>query len=306
MSVIVTPIRIMKAAWKNFTRNIWLALTTVFVLVLALLSVNVLVGVNVLLTNAVQILEDKVDVSVYFKPGTPQAVLDQAKFFMASLSQVRSSELLTADQALEAFKVRHANDPKILAALAELDQNPLGGTLVLKAKKTSDYPFLLEALQNPQFGYAIESKNYDDHADTIQRVREISSSIRVFGYGLVAIFALFSILLVVNTIRVAIYTQREEIGVMRLVGASSAYVRWPFVIEGILLALFALAIAGGAVFMSAVYLDPQLASAFDGASPGLVGYFESHAVLIALFEGGALALLVGLSSWVAAGKYLKR
>jgi len=306
MALTVTTGRVITAAWKHFTRNIWLALTTVFVLTLSLLSVNVLLGVNVVLTHAVQTLEDKIDISVYFSQDTPQAVLEQAKFFMASLPQVSSAELLPADQALEAFKKLHANDPKILGALSELDKNPLGATLILKAKQTSDYPFLLEALKNPQFDFAIESKNYDDHAETIARVRDISRSVRLFGLGLIIVFALFSILIVFNTIRVAIYTQREEIGVMRLVGASSAYVRLPFVIEAILLAALSLLITGIIVALVASALDPRLQTVFDGSDVGLRSYFFSNGLRLAGFEGVSLALLVSLSSWAAVGKYLKR
>ncbi|MFH1620647.1 MAG: permease-like cell division protein FtsX [Patescibacteria group bacterium] len=306
MSLTITSWRIAVAAWKNFARNIWLALTTVFVLVLALLSVNVLVGVNVLLTNAVTMLENKIDVSVYFKQGTPQAVLEQAKFFMTSLPQVKSAELLSADRALESFKQKHANDPKILAALTELEQNPLGASLVLKAKNTSDYHFLLEALRNPQFDFAIESKNFDDHAETINQVRDISKSVKFFGLVLILIFALFSILIVYNTIRVAIYTQREEIGIMRLVGASSTYVRLPFVLEGIILALFALVVCSCIVITAAFYFDPRLMTAFGGTNPGLVDYFKNQVLLLAAIEGGGLSFLVGISSWAAAGKYLKR
>jgi cell division transport system permease protein len=165
---------------------------------------------------------------------------------------------------------------------------------------------LLEALKNPQFGYAIESKNFDDHAETITRVREISDSVKLFGTVLILIFAIFSVLIVFNTIRIAIYTQREEIGVMRLVGASSAYVRFPFVLEGILLALFALILAGAVVYGVASYVDPQLRGIFDGTDPGLLTYFASNAPQLLLVEGGILSLLVALSSWAAVGKYLKR
>lgn len=306
MSIITTVNRIIVSAWKNFIRNAWLALTTVFVLVLAMLSVNVLIGVNVLMNNAISILEDKIDVSVYFKQNTPPAVLEQARFFMSSLPQVKSVELLSAEKALEDFKARHAAEPKILGALAELDHNPLGAVLVLKAKQTSGYGFLLEALKNPQFGQSIESKNFEDHADTIKQVRDISWSVQVFGLGLIAIFAIFSILIVYNTIRVAIYTQREEIGIMRLVGASSAYVRLPYVLQGIFMAIFAVMVTGGLVFAMSIYLDPRLMSVFDGVNPGLLSYFFSNALQLAFVEIVALAILVGVSSWAAAGKYLKR
>ncbi|MBI5655099.1 hypothetical protein HZC53_05625 [Candidatus Uhrbacteria bacterium] len=306
MSLFVNSWRIIAAAWKHFSRNLWLALTTVFVLVLSLLSVNVLLGVNVLLSNAVRQLEDKIDVSVYFKSETPVAVVEQAKFFMTSLPQVKDATVVTAEKALEDFKKLHADDPKIMSALAELDQNPLGAVLIIKARQTTDYPFLLEALNNPQFDFAIESKNYDDHSDTINRVRDISRSVQVFGAVLIAVFALFSILIVFNTIRVAIYTQREEIGIMRLVGASNAFVRSPFVLEGVFLALFALGVTSVAVYSAAVYVDPRLGGMFDGANAGLVAYFTAEGWRLALIEGGVLAGLVALSSWAAVGKYLKK
>jgi len=306
MSFFITSFRVFLAAWKHFIRNLWLALSTVFVLVLALLSVNVLVGVNALLGNAVRMLENKIDISVSFVPSTPQAVLDQAQFFMAGLPQVKSAELISADQALAAFKTRHAGDEKVLGALTEFDGNPLGATLVLKARQTTDYPFLLEALKNPQFDSMVEKKNYEDHADTIARVQELSQSIQFFGFMLISAFAFFSILIVFNTVRVAIYTQREEIGIMRLVGASSAYVRLPFVFEGIFLALLALGLSAAMVAVLAHMIDPQLMSVFDGTSPGLSAYFIQNGPMLALTEGAALAALVSLSSWAAVGKYLKR
>ncbi|MFA4954773.1 MAG: permease-like cell division protein FtsX [Patescibacteria group bacterium] len=306
MSLFINLWRIIVTAWKHFVRNLWLALTTVFVLVLALLSVNVLLGVNALLTGAVRQLEDKIDVSVYFAAATPQAVLEQAKFAMVALPQVKSAELVSAEQALAQFKQANQNDPKVLDALAELEQNPLGGVLILKARKPADYPFLLEALKNPQFDFAIESKNFDDHAFAINRVREIGASVSVFGAGLIGVFALFSILIVFNTVRVAIYTQREEIGIMRLVGASNAFVRLPFVLEGIFLALFALLISAGGVALALAYLEPNLRGLFDGSEPGLIAYFQGNIFGLAVAQGGTLALLVALSSWAAVGKYLKK
>jgi len=306
MSLLVTSRRIVIAAWKHFTRNAWLALTTVFVLTLSLLSVNVLVGVNQLLTRSVAALEEKIDISVYFKQNTPQAILWQAKFFLASLPQVQSVELLTAEQALAAFRVRHAADEKVLGALGELEKNPLGATLVVKARRPGDYPFLLEAMKNPQFQFAIESVNYEDHAETIARVRDIGQSVRLFGLGLIAVFALFSLLIVFNTVRIAIYTKREEIGVMRLVGASSAYVRLPFVLEGLFLALVALLVTAVLVACTVLFVDPRLRGFFDNADPGLRSYFFSQAGPLLLVEGLVITFLVGLSSWAAVGKYLKR
>ncbi|MBD3281126.1 FtsX-like permease family protein [Candidatus Uhrbacteria bacterium] len=298
--------RIISFAWKNVIRNAWIGLATVLVLVLALLSVNVLIGVNALASSAINILEKKIDVSVYFVPETPDAILEQARSYMASLPQSESVKLFTADQALEAFKERHANDPSILDALNELDANPLGATMVIKAVRTSDYPFLMEALNNPQFSFAVESKTYDDHTVAIEQVEQIAASVRYFGLILTAVFIVFSALIVYNAIRVSIYTQREEIGIMRLVGASNAFVRLPLILDGIFFALLALLISGALIAVIISVAEPYLISFYDGADPGLKTYFTNNFIPLILGQGAALSLIVALASWAAVGKYLKK
>lgn len=296
----------MKAAFQNIIRNAWLGIATIIVLVMALTSVNLLIGVNALIQNAVVILEDKIDVTVFFKQDANEALVTQAKFFIADLPQVKTAELMLANEALERFKERHADDPEILEALAELDENPLGATLRIKARSTSDYPFIIETLKNPQFADAIESKSYDSHSEAISRVQSLGENSRMFGMVLIAIFALIGILIVFNTIRVAIYTQREEIGIMRLVGASSLFVRTPFVIQGTFLAAVALMLTAVLVALGTAWIEPVITPLYDGGSPGLKQYFMDNWIRLLIIQGGGLAMLVGFTSWAAAGKYLKR
>ncbi len=306
MMIITSTGRIIAFAWKNFTRNAWIGLATIVVLVLSILSVNILLGVNAVSDSALQKLEDKIDISVYFSPEAPSVVLDSARTYMASLPQTQEVDLLTSDQALSDFKERHKNDPKILTALAELDKNPLGASLIIKAKSTSDYPFLVEALQNPQFANFVESKTYDDNAAAIQRVQQISESTRYFGIILIAIFTIFSILIVYNSIRIAIYTQREELGIMRLVGASTAFVRLPLILSGVLQAILAIVITALIVMAAIAFLDPKLRSLFDGGDSGLRSYFANNVWQLVGIQASAIIILVALSSWAAAGKYLKK
>jgi len=306
MKIVSQSVRVLRAALQNLLRNAWLGIATIMVLSLALASVNLLVGVNALLGNAAHTLEDKVDVTVFFKKGANAALITQAKFFLSNLPQVKDAKLVSPEEALVAFKERHAKDTGILSALDELDGNPLGATLRIKARNTSDYPFIMETLKNPQFSEAIQSETYQDHSDAITNVQRLAAGVQRFGSILIAVFALIGILIVYNTIRVAIYTQREEIGIMRLVGASSFYVRAPFVIQGIFLALVALCITGILVWFGAGWSDKALVALFDGTDPGLRTFFVSNWPLLALIEGGALSLLVAATSWIAAGKYLKK
>ncbi|MDD2785472.1 MAG: permease-like cell division protein FtsX [Patescibacteria group bacterium] len=306
MFIVTSTVRVLAFAWKNFTRNAWIGLATIIVLILSLLSVNVLLGVNAVSDAALHELEDKVDVSVYLKPETPAAILETARSYMASLPQTQSVELLDADKALADFKERHKDDPKVLAALDELDQNPLGASLVIKAKKTEDYPFLIEALQNPQFSFAVESKTYDDNSASIDRVQHIAQTVRFVGLILIVLFSVFSTLIVYNSIRIAIYTQREELGIMRLVGASNAIVRLPLILSGVFQAVLAFVFAGGLVFLALVFFDPKLRILFDGADPGMLTYFVNNFWTLAGIQLAAIVALVALASWAAAGKYLKK
>jgi cell division transport system permease protein len=232
-------------------------------------------------------------------------VLDQAKFYLTSLPQTESVQVITAEQALAAFKERNKNNQKVLDALNELPGNPLGAELVLKAHDTADYPFLLDAVRNPQYLPFIHASSYEDHREAIAWIQDAARSLRLFGSALVAIFAFFGLLAAFNAIRVAIYTQREEIAIMRLVGASSSFIRWPFVLEGVWLVAFASLLTAGAVAFAIMYGEPRLEQ-FFGMDTGLVSFYQSQWLVLIGIEFGTMAILSALVSWIAAGRYIKR
>lgn len=298
--------RIFAASWKHFARNLWIGLATVFVFAVALLSVNVLIGTNVMLERVVAFFEEKVDVTVTFEAGTPDALLTQARFYVQSFPQTASVRLVSPQEALEAFKERNKNNPKILEALSELSANPLGAQLVIKAKETEDYPFLLAAVRNPQFQPFIRSSSYDDHRDAISSIQDAAQSVRLFGSGLVAIFALFGLLAAFNAIRVAIYTQREEIAIMRLVGATSAYIRGPFVLEGVWLATLACVMTALVVWAVVYFGEPRLQQFFSGSETGIAEFYLANWPVLFFSQFAVMACLSALVSWIAVGRYIKR
>ncbi|MDO8584156.1 MAG: permease-like cell division protein FtsX [bacterium] len=302
----ITAWRIFVTSWKNLFRNAWLGLATVFVFVMALISVNAVLALNVLLTRVVGVLQDKVDVTITFQPSAPQAVITQAQFYLAGLAQVAKVTVVTPEEALKLFKVRHANDPAMLEALSELKDNPLGAEIIVKAKDAEDYPFLLKAVQNPQYANHIQSRSYDDHQSAIAEVELVADKARMVGAVLIALFALFGMLTAFNAIRVAIYTQREEINIMRLVGASVSFIRMPFILEGIWMGALALVISSGLLAGALYWIEPMLRPTFEGADPGLIGYFITQwPTVIGLQALGMVAVIV-LVSWAAVGKYVKR
>lgn len=297
--------RIFKASWTHVIRNLWIGLATIIVFMMAFLSVNTLLGANALVGRLVSMLEERIDVTITFQPATPEAVLNQARFYIASLPQTDRVTLVTAEEALAAFRERNKNNIKITDALDELGTNPIGAQIIMKAKKPEEYAFLLEAAKNPQYSSYVKSSSFDDHKEAIERIRSIGQSVRLFTSALVAVFALFGLLAAFNAVRVAIYTHREEIAIMRLVGASSAYIRFPFVLEAVWLVLFAAIMAGGVIWLGLDAVEPRLGELFEGET-GLRQFFVTQWPMLVLLQVGGLSLLTALVSWIAVGRYIRR
>lgn len=297
--------RILGTSIRNIWRNGWMSLATIFVFSLALLSVNVLLGVQSIVDAVAHSLEEKVDITITFKSDTPEALVSQARFFVRSLPQVKEIQEITPDQALKEFKELHKNDPKVLEALNEVGGNPLGAKLVVKARNPDEYPFLIQAIQNPQYQPYIDRQTYDRHEGAIALVEKAGRQVRLFASALIALFACFGLLMAFNAIRVAIYTQRDEIAIMRLVGASNAFIRGPFVLEGVWLAVIAFSFSSLATYALVVWSEPFFFRAL-GIDGGVRAFFQERFMQIASIEAGILILLAMLSSGIAAGRYSKR
>ncbi|MDP3985131.1 MAG: permease-like cell division protein FtsX [bacterium] len=298
-------IRVIVFAARNFWRNIWLSVITVSMLVLTLLSVNVLVVLQVLGGTAVRAVESRIDVTASFVPNTTPDIVGEVRSYLLGLPQVVSVKTITAEEALEAFKERHKQNLQLLRSVEEVEGNPFGATLVIRARSVADYPFILEALENPSYRPYIQNKNFADHAAIIARITHLTAQLQKFGIILASIFAAIAVLIVFNTIRVAIYTYREEIGIMKLVGASPWFIRAPFLVEGIFYSVVAVAITALLVFPMLTVIEPYLRTFFEGTEVGLTAYFWRNFFTIFGLECAALILLNTLSSSFAVGRYLK-
>lgn len=301
----ITLLRILSASWKNFFRNAWIGVATMFVFGMAILSVNVLLGVQAVMGRAAHALEDRVDVTLTFRTATPEPVLAQLRLYALSLPQVKSVELISAKDALQRFRARYVSQPKVLAALEELSGNPLGAQMVVKAQEPSQYPFIVKALQSPQYAPFIQKQTYEDHRGAIVRIQAIADQARLAGSILVALFALFGLLTVVNAVRVAVYTQREEIAIMRLVGASSMFIRAPFVLQTVWFGVGALFGVSLVTYVAISYLDPALRPVFDG-EVGLLALVQTQGPKILLVQLVTLVILMGFTAWIAVGRYIRR
>lgn len=303
--MLTSSIRSIRFAFQSFGRNFWLSLITVSMLALTLVTINLLLVLQVVATKAVSFAEERIEVSVYFYPATTEEKIKGASGYLQGLPQVRDVQVITADEALARFKERHAADATILAALDEVGGSPFGPTLVIKARQAADFQLILDSLENPQFRDDIREKDFSSYEDIVNRIRATTERVQLFGMGLAAVFLLIAILIVFNTVRIALFVHREEIAIMKLVGATNAFVRSPFLIECFLYSLLAVGIVAGIVFPTVAAIDPGLSAFFGGESVGLLAYFQTNWLAIFGIQLAVLTVINMVSTTLAMRKYLK-
>ena len=297
-------LRIFKFALQDIGRNIGLSFMTVFVLVLMLLSLNTLFFVRLVTNEATTTIKDQIDVSIYFSHEATDEEIDEVFTFVSSLSEVEHSTFFSRDEVLEQFRQLHADNDDILASLDELGNNPLGPTMVVKTHEPSQYAAVIEALSVPEYEGVVEAKTFADTQKAIERIDTITASIEKFSLSLTIFFALIAFLIILNTIRVAIYTQRTEISIKKLVGATNSFVRGPYMIESLIFSVVGVAITLTMVYFLAGFIDPYIAVVF-GQLSFLTNYFASHILALAGIQFSAVFLLTLLSSMLAMRRYLR-
>ncbi len=298
--------RIIKFAWQNFFRNFWLAIVTTTIMTMSLFVVTVLFSLNVVIDHAINTLHKQVDVSVYFKQEIdPQVVID-FKDELKKIKGVKEVVYIPKDQALEQFKEKYKDNKIILESLDELSNNPLGDTLIIQAESIDDYNKILNILSQPELSPYIQDKDFQDYNIIINKISDISRTINNIGLALSVIFFIIAVLVSFNTIRIAIYTYRDELKIMRLVGASKFFIEAPFLVEGVIYAVLATLINIALIFPVLNAIQPFLGSFFGEGTLNLSLYFKENFVTIFGLELLG-AMLVGIvSSWVAVRRYINR
>ncbi len=236
--------RIIKAGFLSFKRNGLVSFAAVLVVTITLAFVTSIILLQSVLYFSLNNIKDKVDVTIYFNVGAPEDRILSLKDSLMQLPEVADVTYTSDKEALALFRARHENDYPTLAALEEIGTNPLGGYLNVKAKDISQYEGISNFLKsdNPEmtsYASVIDKINYHQNKVVIDRLNYLISGAHKLGLIITLILVLVSIIITFNTIRLAIYISKEEISVMRLVGASKMYVRGPFMVEGVIYGIIA-------------------------------------------------------------------
>ncbi|MBI2459824.1 MAG: ABC transporter permease [Parcubacteria group bacterium] len=297
-------LRVIKFSLQDIGRNIWLSLITVVIITLALFSVNLLLTVKILTSATVSAVKEKVDVSLYLKAEAPENLILALKSQISNLNSVKQIDYVSKEAAMESFRVKHKNNPEVLRALLELGKNPLSPSLIIKPRDINNYEELIASL-NKIDNDIIESRNFDDHKAILAKINNIAEKANQTGLFVSSLFVLITILVVYNAVRVAIFTHKREIGIMKLVGASTWFIRAPFLISGLIYALLGVLLIIIVIYPFLNLIQPYLATFFSGFEVNLLAYYNGNFLLIFGLEFLAASLVNVLASLIAVGKYSK-
>lgn len=304
----ISFIRVLKSAFQNFWRNVWLSLATLVIMTITLLMMSVLYFANVFGAQVLRTIEQKVDLSATFKEKVPENQIQAIAREIDSREDVEEVRVVTSEQALQDFRARHADDPFIEDSLKELEENPLPASLYVVASEPRFYQNIATQLESEKYEPFIEKVNFQDLRPVIQRLIDTMNTVRNGALVITITFAALVVLITFNTVRLAIYSFREEIDIMRLVGASNWFIRGPFVLEAMFVATLAVGLSVAIMFPLLSAISPRLQSFFfsDTVQFDLFRYAVQHWVTIV---GLMLAVAEGLaifSSLIAIRRYLRK
>lgn len=304
----ISLLRVLRAATQNLWRNIWLSAATTVIMTITLLMMSFLYFANVFGVELLKNIEQKVDLSVTFKENVEEQYINTIADEIRGRQDVANVRVITSDQALQIFRERHQDDPLIEESLQELENNPLPASVYIVATEPRFYETIAKQLQSEKYSPFIEQVNFENSRGVIDRLISVISSIKNVGLVVTIIFAVLVILIMFNTVRLAIYSFREEIDIMRLVGASRWFIQGPFIIESIIVALLSVAVCTAIIYPTLSAASPQLGRFFfdaQGSQFHLYRYAISHWLT---FIGLQIAVAVGLavfSSFIAVRRYLR-
>lgn len=300
--------RIFRTGLTNFVRNAWLGIAAMAVMVITLTIILFSIIANATFANTVQQITDKIDISVYIKDSVNVNQREELIKQIESLENVKAVVYVSKDEALTAYKKQNAENVDLLLAISQTD-NPLPASLQIKPRDPNKIDTIKTFLEKKEIKelQSDETSYSGDRKDAIDKITQATTFFRKAGIAGVLIFAFISMLIIFNTIQMAIFNRRDELTIMRLLGASTNYIRGPFIVESILYG-----VVSGIISIAIVSsLFTISARAFEASSLGILDinyanqYFADHYFQFLALQLGVGVTIGAVSSLIATRRYLK-
>ncbi len=300
--------RIFRSGLTLVKRNGVLGASSIVVMIVTLTVILGMFFSQALLDASIKTVESRIDVTIRLSDSANDETIAEIKKELEAMPEIKNVDYISKEEALVLYRERHGSDDLALQAINEIGRNPLPASFVIHAKDTAHYENIIATLEanstfleeNKSF---ITRVNFGRNKDIINRILVLRDGVKRFGYVLTLIFILIALLVTFNTTKLATYTMKDEIEVMRLVGARSIHIRGPFIVAQIIYSLIA-ALITLIIFLGITYILRDSLAAFFGVD--LFLYYLQNILqisFIVIFSGVILAFF---SSLVSVSKYLKK
>ena len=298
--------RIFKFALQGFFRNFWLSVVTITMMLMAVLSVTLLMSMDYIKETTIESVERQIDILVEIKPNANREDIENFVLEIDDLEEVDQVVIITPEKNREIFLKNNTGEKvKEVLSVYNEDENPFSYSLNIKAYKFSQYDNIINFVNQEKYSNLVEASDLDTH-EIIGKINSIANFLNKYSWYITGIFLLISIVVIFNTIRISIYTRRDEIMIMKLVGAGNSFVRLPFVLESVFYALAAVLIVIAISYPLVNFIQPSLNNYFQGDQViDLVGYFRNNFVGIFVYQFVILAFLNMISTTLAIKRYLQ-
>jgi cell division transport system permease protein len=304
MKSLISLGRIIISGVTNLRRNIWLAGASTLIMTITLIILSSLSLMFIITNYSIKSIQQRVDISAYFKNETSESKILVVRDELQKDSRIKSVNYVSSEQAQNNFRTNHQNDQMVIDSLKELTENPFPATLQVKANNLEDYPGVAELLQSDKYKGMIDEVNYEDNRVIIDRLNSLLKFIITFGSILMVVFCLIAILVIFNTIALTIYNRREEVEIMRLVGATNWYIRGPFIVEALTYSVIAAVITSALLIPIYFNMLPKISNYLTPGANIFNGNLPTF-LLVIVVQLAIAFILSSISSLLAMRKYLR-
>jgi len=295
--------RVVRSGFVNFWRNGLVSLASVLAISVSLFVIGSLMVSTAFLNGVVDEVKNKVDISVSFRPEASLGDIESVRKSLSQLPDVKEVTYISREDEYQAFRERHQDNALLVQSLDEVG-NPFGARLNIRAVDPARYESIANFLENDSQSLSVNRSIIDQvtfKRDIVSRLTKIIAVAKRIGLVVSTVMICLAAFATFNTISLAIYTSREEVSVMRLVGAGNIYVKGPFLIEGIISGLIGTFLAIIVLYPSVLWVKSISYNVFGGID--LVSYYSGNFAMIFL-----VLLVSGLglgfcASYLAVRKY---
>lgn len=306
--------RIFKYGAIGFARNIWLSVASALVMTMTLIILFVTIVASVILSSTADMMREKIDITIFFRPGTTVEALSTMASAMQKDSNVKSVEVSTSEEEYQRFLDENKDDKTLMATLDDPDMRELmvstmQSTMRIKVYDINDLSSIENLVAtNRTFVNNLDSEKlptYDVNRAEIETVTSWANIARNGGIVLSIVFLAISVLVIFNTIRMAIFSRREEIYMMKLVGADNNFIRGPFLIEAQICGVISGLISATVGYFGVRSLAPHLEN-YGINMVDITSILQSQSLVLVYLACIIAGILIGtVSAFLAIHKYLR-